>query len=137
MAKQKINRLQISGDIYAFGHVASNVADGVKTLYPTTYVGIAFNGTNLFTVQTKGIYFIHAQQLQANGASAIYFRIDINASPVRYAYIPGSIMADANVSEMRELNVGDTIRIYQQNATSSAWEGPHSGFQIYLVKRTA
>jgi hypothetical protein len=136
MAKMKISQQQIDGSVYAYGTVASSVADGVKTLYPVASVGITFNGSNLYTVVTKGIYFIHAQQLQANGASAIYFRIDINGSPVRYAYIPGSIMADANVSEMRELNAGDTIRIYQQNATSSAWEGAHSGYQIYLVKRT-
>lgn len=136
MAKMKINQQQIDGAVYAYGTVASSVADGVKTLYPVASVGITFNGSNLYTVVTKGIYFIHAQQLQANGASAIYFRIDINGGAVRYAYLPGSYMNDLNVTEMRELNVGDTIRIYQQNATSSAWEGPHSGFQIFMVKRT-
>ena len=70
------------------------------------------------------------------GASATYFRVDINSSAIRYGYVPGSTMTDANVGYTGELSVGNTIRIYQQNAINAAWEGAHSGYQIYLIKRT-
>lgn len=126
----------LESPVYAYGSVASNTADGVKTLYPTASSGITFNGSNLYTVVTKGIYYIYAQQLQITGASAIYFRVDINGSAVRYGYIPGSTMTDVTVGYMGELSTGNTIRIYQQNACNSAWEGQHSSFQIFLIKRT-
>ena len=126
----------LENPIYAYGVVASNTGDGVKTLYPTVSNGITFNGTNLYTVVTKGIYFLHFQQLIQTGGSATYFRIDVNSSPIRYAYLTGSNMEDCIVSEMRELNVNDTIRCYQQNAITAAWEGQHSSFQIFCIKRT-
>ena len=121
---------------YAYGTVAANTGDGIKTLYPTASSGITFNGTNLYTVTVKGIYYIYAQQLITTGAGAIYFRIDINGSAVRYGYVPGSTMTDVTVGHTTELSVGNTFRIYQQNACSAAWEGQHSSYQIILIKRT-
>jgi hypothetical protein len=73
----------------------------------------------------------------STGGGAIYFRIDVNSSPVRYAYLTGGLSTtDANVAYTGELSVGNTIRIYQQNACSAAWEGQHSSYQIILIKRT-
>ena len=126
---------QIEG-IYASGGIASTTGDQVQTLYPTASNGLTFNGSNIYTVTVKGIYYIHGQKLVANGAAAIYLGIDINGGRVKHGYVPGSVMADVHVTELRELNVGDTIRFYQQNATSSAWENPHSSYQIFLIKRT-
>lgn len=132
----KITDHQISGQVYAYGSVASNTNNGVKTLYPVASVGITFNGTNSYTVVTKGIYAISAQQLMTTGAGATYFRIDINGSPAKYGYIPDNTMADAIVQSMGELNTGDVISIYQQNAINSAWGAQHSSFQIQLIKAT-
>lgn len=136
MAIQRLNKNQTSEDAYSSGQIAATTGAGVKPLYPVMTVGMTFDGTSTFTIVTKGIYHIHAQQLQANGASAVYLAIQVNGVATRHAYLPGSLMADLNVSDLRELNVGDTVRFYQQNATSSAWAGEHSGYQIFLVKRT-
>jgi hypothetical protein len=135
MAKQKLNQQQIDGAIVATGFVNGPTTTGIKTLTQESNIGLTYNGTTTYTIVTKGIYMIHVQQLCANGADT-YLQILINGGAVRHAFIPSAKMADYNVSEMRELNVGDTISFYQLYAATTVWGNQHSGYQIYLIKRT-
>ena len=136
---QKITGLQIESTSYAYGEVSSgNTTVVAKSLAGVVSSGITYNGTNTFTVTVKGLYFIQAQQLmEAN--TGVYFQININGSTVRHAYHNGgaAYVRDLMVSEMRVLNVGDTISFGQQNNSLTTWGGAHSSFQIFLVKRTA
>jgi len=137
MPKQKLNQQQIDGAVAASGFVNGPTTTGIKSLTQESNVGITYNGTNTYTVLVKGIYMIHVQQLAANNVgTATYLQIFINGSAVRHAFIPENKMNDYNVSEMRELNAGDTISFYQLNTTGTVWGNQHSGYQIYLIKRT-
>lgn len=121
---------------YAYGTVNESNGEGVIALTQTAGSGITFNGTNTYTVVTKGIYFIHAQQLTVTGDAAIYFHIQINGSTLKYGYMDARHISDLIVSAMSELNVGDTIRLYRQNTANTCYGGQHSAYQIFLKKRT-
>jgi len=120
----------------AYGYIGSNTAGGYKTLYLTTS-GITFDGTNKLTVSVAGIYFIHAQQLISTTVNAVYWGIHKNGVFTRYGYMNGSVNTnDVIASDLLSLSVGDTIQIYQSTAISSAWQGEHSSFQMFCIKRT-
>lgn len=135
MANAQATQLQMEGVAYASGFINGPIVSGVKLLTQESNVGLTYNGTDTYTVVTKGIYMIHAQQLCSNGADT-YLQIQINGSTVRQAFIPASKFADYNLSEMKELNVGDTIRFYQLYAPATVWGNQHSGYQIQLIIRT-
>lgn len=137
MAKQKLNQQQIGGAVYAHGSIGSGATAGNRTLTEQGNSGnITKTDGTTYTVQVKGVYFIHFQQLIDTGASAVYFEVRINGATQRYGYLVGNVMMDANVSEVVELNVGDTIRCYLSANVDNSWSGAHSNYQIYMLKRT-
>ena len=115
-----------------------NTATTYKVLGPSRELisGITKTNTSTLTVVTKGIYVIQAQQLISAGANAGYFEIRINNTTETYGYYPGNSFNDVPVSCMKELNVGDTIRIYQTAAVTTTWAGAHSNLSVFCIKRT-
>lgn len=129
----------LEAPVYYSGDIGSeNTSNTYKTLGGTyqIYDGITKTNTTTLTVATKGIYRIHAQQLVTVGASSGYYAIRINNASTTYAYLIASRQIDMIVHELRELNVGDTVRVHQDVALTSSWAGAHSRLTLNLIKRT-
>lgn len=136
MAKQRISSEQI-GQAYAYGTVGGELVDGLKSLSLTDSLNVTTTSTTI-TAQIAGVYDIHAQQLISTPATANYFCIRKNGATVYHSYTNGSLgTTDTTVDGMVQLAVGDYITIYNQNAITACWTGPHSSFSMFLVKRTS
>lgn len=109
-----------------------------KVLGPNRQIinGITKTNTTTLTVTVKGIYFIHIQQLISTSTNAGYFTIRINNADATYGYYTSNSMNDVPATILKELNVGDTIRVYQSHAITSCWAGAHSDITVYCIKRT-
>lgn len=127
----------LESPIYAYGNIASGTGSGVRNLNISSYSGVQFNSNNTIKILTKGIYFIHAQQLvQNDGAGALYWSLYASGMSIRYGYLNTSVFTDAIVSEMKEFDVNMELQIYYSKSVASSWEGQHSAFQLFCIKRT-
>lgn len=125
--------------IYYNGDIQNeNTATTYKVLGPNRELisGITKTNTSTLTVVTKGIYVIQAQQLISAGANAGYFEIRINNTTETYGYYPANSFNDVPVSCMKELDVGDTIRIYQTAAITNSYASAHSNINVFCIKQT-
>jgi len=123
---------------YYSGDIGNSTAAGYKTLGPNTemYDGVTKTNSTTITIVTKGIYYIHAQQLINAGGSPGYFCIRINNVSIVFGYYLASVMEDITCSCLRSLNVNDTVGVYLTNAVSSTWAGEHSRFDLMLIRQT-
>ena len=137
MAKQRINKDQ-AAEVYAFGDIGAEAAAGYKTMGSTTWTvsGVTRTDSTTFTTVTKGIYFIAFQQLISPGASNGYFSVRKNNVNLTYGYLTTGSMRDYGNTVTTEFNVGDTIRLHQDVAITTSWNGGHSSFSIILLRRT-
>lgn len=129
----------LENPIYYNGDIGTELtATTYKTLGGSRQIisGITKTNTTTLTVNTKGIYFIHIQQLIQAGANAGYFTIRINNADATYGYYTASSMNDVPATILRELNVNDTIRVYQSHAITSCWAIAHSDMTVFCIKRT-
>lgn len=134
MAKQQTNNLQTKGTIYASGTIATgSTASLYKTLTEQLNSGITKTNASTYTVVTPGVYFMRFQQLiQTSGA--VNFMLRINNVETRRAWQNSSDMNDMVVADVRFLNAGDTIRLFQSAAIAHSWAGVHSGYQIIMLR---
>ena len=127
----------LEAPIYAYGNIVSGTGAGVRGLNISSYSGVQFINGNTIKILTKGIYFIHAQQLvQNDGAGALYWSLYASGMVVRYGYINTSVFTDAIVSELKEFDKNMELQIYYSKSVANSWEGPHSAFQLFCIKRT-
>lgn len=131
--------IRLENPIYYNGDIQTEITGTTyKVLGPNRQIisGITKTNTSTLTVNTKGIYFIHIQQLIQAGANAGYFEIRINNATATYGYYTGNSFNDVPATVLRELNVNDTIRVYQTAAVTSTWAGGHSDITVFCIKRT-
>lgn len=100
-----------------------------------TFTGLTKTNSTTLTITVKGIYVITAQQL-INTVNAGYFEIRINNATATYGYYTNNSMNDVPASWLGELNIGDTVRIYQSASIANSWQGPHSNLTVFCIKRT-
>lgn len=136
-ANTRLNKLE--SPVYYNGDIKAEItATTYKTLGPNreAYSGITKTNATTLTVDTKGFYVITIQQLIQAGANAGYFCIRINNADITYGYYTANSMNDVPASLLKELNVNDTIRVYQSHAITTSWEGAHSNINVFMIKRT-
>lgn len=136
MAKQRLNKDQDS-EVYAGGTLGANNGAEYKDLNEQFNRGITKTDSKTYTVVTAGMYFMHFQQLINSAAGSPYLMIRINGVTVKQAWQTGSHMEDMVVSDLRQLAVGDTIKLYQSLAVTNSWGAEHSSYQIILIRRSS
>ena len=129
----------LENPVYYNGDIQTEITGTTyKVLGPNRELinGITKTNTSTLTVTVKGIYFIHIQQLIQATVNAGYFEIRINNATATYGYYTGSSFNDVPATVIRELNINDTIRVYQTTAITSSWAVGHSDISVFLIRRT-
>ena len=119
-----------NGDIEAHGGAVNK---GLGVSRELNY-GLTKTNSTTLTVTVKGVYELQIQQLIST-VNAGYLQIQVNGSAVVYGYYEGNSMDDVGASIIKELNVGDTIRVYQTHAISNSWQAQHSNISVKCLAR--
>lgn len=121
---------------YYNGDIGSGTGVGNKSLGVSRELNYGIEKTNstTLTVETKGVYEIQIQQLIST-VSAGYLQILVNGSALAYGYYEGNTMDDTGASIITELDVDDTIQVYQTNAITTSWQAQHSNISVKCLAR--
>lgn len=118
--------------IYAYGTLGGELS-GNKTFVQTANNGITKTNATTYTIVTAGLYLFHAQQLM-NSTGATNFFSQVNGTTVHHGWQSGQ-QQDLITTFLKNLSVGDTVKLYVDAGVATVWTGDHSTWYLYLVSR--
>lgn len=116
---------------YAYGTLGSELT-GYKTMTEVANSGITKTNATTYTIDTAGLYHFHAQQLM-NSTGATNFFSYVNGASVHRGWQSGQ-QQDMATTFIKNLAVGDTVRLYTDAGVATVWTGDHSVFYLYRIK---
>jgi len=119
---------------YWYGNINAGTGTNFYQNFTTlASYNITITTNNTLNINTAGLYAIGFHQLLSTGGSG-NFTVQVNGSTVQSAYTPGAVSArDFDVHIIRNLSVGDTIKLYCNFNVTKAWSGGHSYGYCYMI----
>lgn len=122
----------LEAPIYAYGTLGSELT-GYKTMTEVANSGITKTNATTYTIATAGLYQFYAQQLM-NSTGATNFFSQVNGTTIHHGWQSGQ-QADMITTFMKNLAVGDTVRLNVDAGVATVWTGDHSVYYLKLVDR--
>lgn len=117
---------------YIDGNDTNQGWTGYRRFNAVTAVGITATNNTRFTIVTKGLYWIHFNQLVNTGPTAINYYIRVNGVDKSRGW-HNSIQIDYSAGWNGILNPGDYVQLWTDQAPANSWSDTHSSFVITKI----